>query len=142
MTLGVYFVRSAHALLVSAALLSACALQQADPGGGSGSDDLGSDLPADLLDAHSEFVAVGKANAQELADQIEIMGRPPGDVAHGQDDFLLAIRRDLLGQRWFLSAYVKQFHLANAAFGAAMTLGTRVVSFREQNGKLFIFDAS
>jgi len=64
-----------------------------------------------------------------------------GNAAPLGQDFYLAIRRSDLGQRWFLSAYLTQA-LAGAAGGAAQSLGTRVVSFQIQNGKLFMFDVA
>jgi hypothetical protein len=64
----------------------------------------------------------------------------PGDDA--PQSFYLAINKRELGQRWSLSAYVKQYHPDNVNYGAAASLGVRVVTFRVQNGKLFVFDAS
>jgi len=63
---------------------------------------------------------------------------PPTD----EQSFYLAVNRAELGQRWFLSAYLKQYYPGAVQGGAARSLGTRVVSFRVQNGKLFVFDAS
>ncbi len=64
-----------------------------------------------------------------------------GATYHGQarnDDFYLAIRRSSLEQTWFFSVYLKEL----SPFGPnPSTLGTKVVRFREQNGKLFMFDA-
>lgn len=64
-----------------------------------------------------------------------------GATARGQarnDDFYLAIRRSSLEQTWFFSVYLKEL----SPFGPNPgTLGTKVVRFREQNGKLFMFDA-
>jgi hypothetical protein len=54
------------------------------------------------------------------------------------DDFYLAVRRSALQEPWFLSVYLKEL----SPFGPnPATLGTKVVRFREQNGKLFVFDA-
>ncbi|MCU0685600.1 MAG: zinc-dependent metalloprotease [Polyangiaceae bacterium] len=50
--------------------------------------------------------------------------------------FYLGIKKSALDARWFLSAYVKQGHPGGGGF----SLGTRVVSFRVQNDKLFVFD--
>ena len=65
----------------------------------------------------------------------------------GDSDFYVGIKKSLLGERWFLSAYVKQFYPDNQALEgdqllADRPLGTRVVSFKLQNGRLFVFDAS
>jgi Met-zincin len=54
------------------------------------------------------------------------------------EDFYLAIRKNSLQDTWFFSVYIKEL----APFGPNPgTLGTKVVRFREQNGKLFMFDA-
>jgi hypothetical protein len=58
--------------------------------------------------------------------------------ADRNEDFYLAIRRNTLDQPWFLSVYLKEL----SPFGPnPATLGTRIVRFREQNGKLFVFNA-
>lgn len=100
------------------------------------------DLPADLLTGDADFVQIRKPEAQETVTAVHARGDVPGAVSDGEDDFYLAIRRDVLEERWFLSAYMKQYHFGDAAVAAAASLGTRVVSFRVQNGKLFVFDAS
>jgi hypothetical protein len=55
-------------------------------------------------------------------------------------EFYLAINRRELGQHWFLSAYLSQLAPDGVVSGAARSLGTWVVSFKLQNGKLFVFD--
>jgi hypothetical protein len=62
----------------------------------------------------------------------------PGGAEEGRS-FYLGVRRDALGERWFLSAYLKQLY-PGAVGRAGTTLGTRVVSFRVQNDTLFVFD--
>ncbi|MFO0594016.1 MAG: zinc-dependent metalloprotease [Myxococcaceae bacterium] len=57
------------------------------------------------------------------------------------ENFYLAINKSQLGQKWFLSAYLTQWHPAEA-MNAARTLGTRVVTFKIQNGKLYVFDVT
>jgi uncharacterized protein DUF4953 len=57
-------------------------------------------------------------------------------------DFYLAIRRGALAQRWFLGAFIKQYYPGGVDGWSKVSLGTRVVSFAEQNERLFIFDAS
>src|SRR5438445_12872950 len=63
-------------------------------------------------------------------------------AAAGDDSFYLAINKSELGKKYFLSAYITQYFPGAVAYGAARSLGTRVVSFRVQNGKLFVFDAA
>jgi hypothetical protein len=57
-------------------------------------------------------------------------------------DFYLAIRKSELGQKWFLGGFVSQAAPASIGSGAANALSTRVVSFKVQNGKLFVFDVA
>ena len=57
-----------------------------------------------------------------------------------EKDFYLAINKKELGQRWFLTTYLSQLVQGGTEEGAARTLGTAVVSFKVQNGKLFMFD--
>ena len=71
--------------------------------------------------------------------------RPSPDVRglpESSQDFYLAIKESSLDQRWFLSAYVKQFHPGGADLFSKSTLGTRVVTFKIQNDRLMVFDAS
>ncbi|HEU4539248.1 MAG TPA: zinc-dependent metalloprotease [Polyangiaceae bacterium] len=68
------------------------------------------------------------------------LGAAGPDGADGAKNFRLAIHKGELGKPWFLSAYLKQLFPGAVAGGAASSLGTRVVSFEAQNGKLFVFD--
>jgi hypothetical protein len=92
-------------------------------------------LPVKLGDT---FVAVPRAVDAKQRQQVE--QRLAGVVDDSEKSFYLAIRRGELGQKWFLSAYLKQNHPGGVLYGAASSLGTRVVSFKEQNGKLFVLD--
>jgi Met-zincin len=58
----------------------------------------------------------------------------------GPESFYLAINRNDLGKRFFLTAFLEVEAEANVQGAAASSLGTRVVSFRVQNNKLFVFD--
>jgi hypothetical protein len=62
------------------------------------------------------------------------------DAFDPEGSFYLAVHRRELGKRWFLSAYLKQFFPGAVVAGAARSLGIRVVSFKVQNDKLFVFD--
>ncbi len=64
-----------------------------------------------------------------------------GYTTANNENFYLAINKSQLAQKWFLSGYLTQWHPAEAGH-AARSLGTRVVSFKIQNGKLFVFDAT
>jgi hypothetical protein len=92
-------------------------------------------LPVALEDA---FVAIPREVSAEQQQQVS--QRLGGVVDDARASFYLAIRRSELPQKWFLSAYSKQAHPGGVVYTAATTLGTRVVSFEEQNGKLFVFD--
>jgi Met-zincin len=121
-------------ILGPVALLTACSPQ---------GDDLPPvpDMPDDMLGG-DDFVEIRKPQALGTAAAARALGNAPFEASDGSGDFYLAVRRAIFDQRWFLSAYVKQYHLGDASVAAAVTLGTRVVSFAEQNGKLFVFDTS
>jgi hypothetical protein len=71
----------------------------------------------------------------------EMAAVAPGSFNPGHS-FYLAINKRGLDQRWFASAYLEQYSDSFPSWaGSAHSLGTRVVSFRIQNGKLFMFDA-
>lgn len=54
----------------------------------------------------------------------------------------LAIKRSALSNRWFFSAYMKQFHPGGAETLAANQFGVRIVSFEQRDNRLFVFDSS
>jgi hypothetical protein len=114
--------------LLLATMVAACG-----PDGSSG--DKGVELP---------FVIVKRdpPDADTIAAQrtaITISGMP-GNLAHPEEQFYLAINRSALEKKWFLSAYIKQFSPGEVSAGTARSLGTRVVSFKIQNDKLYVFD--
>jgi hypothetical protein len=88
------------------------------------------------------FLAIDR-NARSSGDADRV--RQMVAVAPGSFDpdhsFYLAINKRELAQRWFASAFLEQFSddLPGTPL-TAVSLGTRVVSFRIQNGKLFMFD--
>ena len=79
-------------------------------------------------------------DATEVVERAASMSRagvrnlPP----QGSRDFYLAIRKSALQERWFWSVYLKELHPFGPSPG---TMGTRVVRFRVQNDKLYVFDA-
>jgi hypothetical protein len=114
-----------------------------------------SEPPPDGLSG--DFVSVRKALSAGGAHGAPGASAPAPSVAglpSSDSDFYVAIRKSLLGTRWFLSAFTKQFHPDNtpllSSLGITDTdhllsdwpLGTRVVSFKVQNDRLFMFDAS
>ncbi|WP_164018500.1 zinc-dependent metalloprotease [Pyxidicoccus trucidator] len=125
---------SAASLAVALALSTGCGSPTSTPPSGV-SEAPDTTTPLELEGA---FVAVPRAVSAEQKRQAE--QKLNGVVADSGTSFYLAIRRSELGQRWFLSAYLKQKHPGGVGFGAANVVGTRVVSFKEQNGKLFVLD--
>jgi hypothetical protein len=100
-------------------------------------------LPEDLLEAQSPFVAVPRQDAPDVASVGQALGNPTAFVPGGTHGFYVAVRKDTLKERWFLSAYGKNISTGLYKYNISdFTLGTRVVSFEEQNGKLFVFDVS
>jgi hypothetical protein len=92
-----------------------------------------------------DFVPIEKSEpplaARDLppiaADRVSLAGLP----ASGSD-FYLAIKRSVLGERWFLAAFMKQFYPGNAGSLGDGDFGTRVVSFVERGDRLLVFDNS
>src|SRR6266542_1494552 len=87
------------------------------------------------------FVSVQRTLASAAAAQrrsLRIEAVPGSDAT---ESFYLAINKKDLGKRFFLSAYMKQNFPGRPASIAALSLGIKVVTFRVQNGKLFVFDA-
>jgi hypothetical protein len=85
--------------------------------------------PPSPITGNEDFVSVNKSAATAGANP-------------GEDSFYLAINKSELGKKYFLSAYITQYFPGAVAYGAARSLGTRVVTFKVQNGKLFVFDAA
>ena len=85
-----------------------------------------------ITTSNADFISVAKDSAAV----------PSPSNAAANDEFYMAIRKDALGQRYFMSAYLTQLFPGAVSYGAARSLGTRVVTFRVQNGKLFVFDAA
>ncbi|HEU4409660.1 MAG TPA: zinc-dependent metalloprotease [Polyangiaceae bacterium] len=88
--------------------------------------------PADAT-AAAPFVAL---YLDEHGNALPHEGPDVGGAGREGKSFYLAVRKDALDERWFLSAYLKQYHPQ----GGGYSIGTRVVSFRVQNDKLFVFD--
>src|SRR5262249_38683147 len=98
------------------------------------------DQPNESLIAGDVLVAIPRdVDAQTVAMRDAVLQtRSLSSNADHNEDFFLAVRRNTLEQKWFLSVYLKEL----SPFGPNRSpLGSRVVRFREQNGKLFVFDA-
>jgi hypothetical protein len=101
----------------------------------------GSDAPDESLLSGDAVVPVARdIEASVLASRSATLQKRgvTRSSNRNNEDFYLAIRRNMLEEQWFLSVYLKEL----SPFGPnPATLGTKVVRFREQNGKLFVFDA-
>jgi len=127
------FRRSIHLFTFSALLFAACGQVTAP-------------VPDDLLAGDQAFVAVPRESSADVAEMRSALTGPGAaalGVQPGENNFYLAIRKDVLDQPWFLSAFLKQAQdRAPSIVVPFFSLGTRVVSFQLQNDKLFIFDVS
>ena len=103
----------------------------------------GPDVPDTL---EGPFVPIYRQMTSEIENASRALssggGSDPVRAATMDRHFYLAINKKELGERWFLSAYISQFHPGGVASGAAFSLGTRIVSFKVQNDKLFMFDVA
>jgi hypothetical protein len=89
---------------------------------------------SDVLLGTEDLVAIPRATTAS-----ELVARTSKNLrSNGSGSFYLAVRKSALSERWFWSTYLEQLQPYGPSPG---TLGTRVVRFREQNGKLFVFDA-
>lgn len=127
-----------------AAVLACTACSGRDVTGVGGRSEAELDALSSSLVAGEEFVSVQKALGSAASS------RPSGpDVIatpEASGDFYIAIKKSLLGSRWFLTAFIKQYYpdFGLGARGSRLgtSMGTRVVSFVTQNDQLFVFDAS
>ena len=94
------------------------------------------------LDDSLSFVPVARPLSAAAASVQSGLSAQAVPSTSGDQSFYIAINKKELGQRWFMSAYLKQYFPGAVQAGAAISLGTKVVTFRVQNDKLFVFDAS
>ncbi len=115
--------------VLSAALLAGCATA-GDPVG---------NPDEDVLQHGEMLVAIPRNIDPDDAARTSSELKADGATAvNPNGDFYVAFRKSALEERWFWSVYLKEL----APFGPSPgTLGTRVVRFRVQNDKLFVFDA-
>ncbi len=102
--------------------------------------DNAANAPDEALLAGDVVVPIARAvNSAALAARgAALQSRNLRSASSRNEDFYLAVRRSALEERWFFSVYLKE--LSPLGPNPA-TLGTAVVRFREQNGKLFVFEA-
>lgn len=79
------------------------------------------------------FAAVSKALVAEAA------ASKTGGL-QSEDSFYIAIHKSSLQKRWFMSAFLSQVHPASEYNIPFVSLDTKVVSCKVQNGKLYVFD--
>ena len=104
-------------------------------------------ISADTALSGDAFVPIereGAMTASEAIDTFSGLGVSQSAILKddGPKNFYLAVNRNELGAKWFLSAYMRNMFPGAVFGGAASALDTKVVTFREQNGKLFLVDAS
>ena len=101
-------------------------------------------LAAALLISACGGTAPSAFNGDEQFVSVNAAASKGATTAAATDDssFYIAINKSELGKKYFLSAYLTQYFPGAVSYGAARSLGTRVVSFKVQNGKLFVFDAA
>jgi hypothetical protein len=110
-------------------------------------------IPADALLNDESFVAINRGPAPSAALIRAKLGVNAGSLTgsvnpiagEGTNDFYIAIKKsELLTGKWFISGFLKQYYpgTGTPADLAVRSLGTRVVSFKVQNGKLFMFDTA
>jgi len=111
--------------------------------------------PQPHLDPNAAFNLVPKQiNLQEKIDNLTLnsafkltnngygtASQAPFAWGNGSQDFYLGMNKNELNKLWFLVAKTKQLYPADL-YVPAFTLGTRVVSFKIQNDRIFIFDRS
>src|SRR5438046_109534 len=73
---------------------------------------------------------------------VSTQSKAASTTASADESFYLAINKSELGKKCFLSAYLTQYFPGAVGYGAARSMGTRVITFKVQNGKLFVFDAA
>lgn len=122
------------AALCSGVLSSAC--------GGAASDQAtGFEQGSGAFALEGDFVPLRKGRSAPDRQRERALVSAP-ELPDSDADFYLAIKRSSLGERWFLSAYMKQLYPWSSSEHGHKTFGTRVVSFELQNDRLFVFDAS
>ena len=112
-------------ILVGLAFLAtACGVQEAKQSAGAKS----------VAELKEDFVAIPRDFTASEQSAIKAQALTAADST-----FYIAIRRSELGKRYFLSAYLKQLYPMITP--PALSLGTRVVTLQEQNGRIYVFDA-
>ena len=97
------------------------------------------DVPGNADQLDGAFVPISRNADGTAARVFSALATNDGSKATGvEQDFYLAISKKELGSRWFLSTYMAQSETTETG-DFAWPYGTAVVSFKVQNGKLFMF---
>lgn len=104
--------------------------------------ELASVLVESNLEESPDFLAIDRKALGMAKTQAELRGASFGSDAlsklvNAKRDFFLAIHRRNLGQRYFLSGFLDSAWPPKSP----QSLGTRVVTFLEQNSRLYLLDA-
>lgn len=87
---------------------------------------------ANALAAGDDFAA--------LPQQLVMGSTGVATAASDDQNFYLAIKKSSLSSKWFLSSFLTQTAPVNANNIPVTSLDTKIVSFKVQNGKLYVFD--
>jgi hypothetical protein len=103
----------------------------------------GSFTPAsDGISKGLTFVAVRRSHAGKDGVPVVTSGNQTQlDLQGDEDNFYLAVHKSALTKKYFMSAYLKQLFPGAVSYGAATSLGTKIVQLKPQNGKLYAFSA-
>jgi hypothetical protein len=97
--------------------------------------------PDNLLQQGASFVSVRRTLGGDVVARRQGLRLESVPGSDATESFYLAINKKDLNKRYFLSAYMKQNSPGRPSGLAALSMGVKVVTFRVQNGKLFVFDA-
>ncbi len=103
--------------------------------------DEGAKAPAPLV-LEGPIVAVPRELSPDSVQRLRegLGGATSALQADSPETFYLALKKSELGQRWFMSAFLKQNFPEAVGGNGGVSLGVRVVAFQQQNGKLYAFD--
>ncbi len=95
---------------------------------------------AGILERGAPVVAISRELPADVVSRRDALVENRVQALKGPESFYLAINRADLEKKFFFTAYVKVLEPGGVDDSAAASLGTRVVTFRVQNNKLFMFD--
>lgn len=96
---------------------------------------------AHLLDGAPGFVRVPRPSVEGASlrsSSFRTLAAPDIKNPGTSGDFYLAISRKELGQSFFLSAYLKQYFPGGVGSGAAVSMGTQIITLSAGSGRVFL----